>query len=77
MAPVTVSLVLLILCCAGALADNNGKPPKVADKSWKCPVVYTFARCDPYIRHCLHDYECSGNEKCCDGGCIFQCTPRP
>ncbi|XP_044130733.1 WAP four-disulfide core domain protein 18-like [Bufo gargarizans] len=75
MAPVTVSLVLLILCCAGALADTNGKPPK--EKSWKCPVVNTFARCDSYIRHCLHDYGCPGNQKCCDGGCIMQCTPRP
>ncbi|XP_040282857.1 perlwapin-like isoform X2 [Bufo bufo] len=66
-------------CCVKEceLRCINPKDKKIADKSWKCPVVYTFARCDSYKRDCFHDYECSGNEKCCDGGCIFQCTPRP
>ncbi|XP_040282864.1 antileukoproteinase-like isoform X5 [Bufo bufo] len=67
MAPVTVSLILLILCCAGALADNHGKPPRLPEKPGKCPLdlIAKFRLPFPPSDLCKSDDDCPGKKKCC------------
>ncbi|XP_040282872.1 antileukoproteinase-like [Bufo bufo] len=74
MAPVTVSLILLILCCAGALADNHGKPPRLPEKPGKCPLD-PLAKCPPKIPPptCKFDKNCPGKQKCCRDHCTIKC----
>ncbi|XP_040282861.1 antileukoproteinase-like isoform X2 [Bufo bufo] len=67
MAPVTVSLILLILCCAGALADNHGKPPRLPEKPGKCPLDPLANSRLPFLPsdQCESDDDCPGKQKCC------------
>ncbi|XP_044147288.1 omwaprin-a-like [Bufo gargarizans] len=71
MAPVTVSLILLILCCAGALADTNGKPPP--EKPGECPPSLLIACVEPVDDLCKSDKECLGKQKCCFFKCNKEC----
>ncbi|XP_040282873.1 WAP four-disulfide core domain protein 5-like [Bufo bufo] len=74
MAPVTGSLILLILCCAAALADNHGKPPRLPEKPGKCPLDL-LENCPPKISppECELDDDCPGKQKCCRIQCTRKC----
>ncbi|XP_044147281.1 antileukoproteinase-like [Bufo gargarizans] len=74
MAPVTGSLILLILCCAGALADNHDKPPQPSEKPGRCPLSKQIFCNPPPPYDCNSDKECDGNLKCCRQGCNKSCT---
>ncbi|XP_040282871.1 WAP four-disulfide core domain protein 2-like [Bufo bufo] len=74
MAPVTGSLIVLILCCAGALADIIDKPPPPSEKPGRCPPSPQIF-CNPTpLDQCASDTECTGNQKCCRLGCNKSCT---
>ncbi|XP_044130487.1 perlwapin-like isoform X2 [Bufo gargarizans] len=66
MAPVTGSLILLILCCAGALADYYDEPPRLPEKPGQCPLE-PLAESPPNISpdRCKSDDDCYGKQKCC------------
>ncbi|XP_044147266.1 omwaprin-c-like [Bufo gargarizans] len=75
MAPVTGSLILLMLCCAGALEDYYDEPtPSPPEKPGKCSL-------DPLINcaltiiaeKCKSDYDCYGKQKCCRTLCTRLC----
>ncbi|XP_040282870.1 auswaprin-a-like [Bufo bufo] len=73
MAPVTGALIVLILCCAGALADIIDKPPPPSEKPGRCPPS-PYRPCIPHTPYqCASDTECEGNLKCCRQGCNKSC----
>ncbi|XP_040282862.1 WAP four-disulfide core domain protein 18-like isoform X3 [Bufo bufo] len=67
MAPATSFLILLMLCCAGALADYYDEPtPSPPEKPGKCPLD-PLENCLPTISpdECKSDDDCPGKQKCC------------
>ncbi|XP_069830453.1 uncharacterized protein [Dendropsophus ebraccatus] len=79
MAPVTVSLLLLVLCYAGTYGKqppNYGKPapPAPTVKRGSCPTPRTKCMTPLPKGECDCDSMCPGDLKCCTPECTPTCT---
>nr|AFX83953.1 ceratoxin precursor [Ceratophrys calcarata] len=79
MAPVTVSLLLLLLFYGGTTQGNVTPATKpTPSKPGYCRVMDELILCpDPPLSKdlCKNDSDCPGAQKCCYRTCIMQCLP--
>ncbi|XP_052055675.1 uncharacterized protein LOC127696783 [Apodemus sylvaticus] len=65
--------------CSSSSCDQTSKivnigVPKAGRCPWN-PLGMLAAGICPKVGGCFSDSECSGNMKCCNVGCVMQCTP--